>query len=459
MSTIELEVEMAEYRVILVEPCSRRILVVDSTDGHHLPTVSIPQWTRPAEQLQTAIRSQWNVSAILLEFMPSSDGSPCCAVAELLGSPKCTELRWSSFVELSSSALSESQRARLSSVLEGSRDSLNPFSQIGWIDEAIAWCEAKTSRSLAGRDGIYQHNAGGAFALVRFRMEDGWDYWLKATGVPNVHEHSITRYLSNVCGDFLPALIDTRAEWNAWLMSGEAIGIAVLPTDPYELLPIMEDAVESLARLQMKTSEQGLDLLEAGAFDQGLDIFQRNSEELFDYLEEAMSLQVSKRAPRLERLRLRELRKMLDEVCDRMSALDIPETIVHGDLNPGNIVTGSGHCQFIDWAEAYVGNPLITLHHLLMLNKVENLKARHFLNFVLKERYRNIWTAMCNPSSLDEGFRYMEFLAAASALYGRGDWLTTAARNDPGRQAYCRTLARHMDRAAKHPAFLEALCQ
>lgn len=458
MSTIHPEVEMTEYQVVLVEPYSRRILGVDSTDGYHLPTISIPQWTRPAEQLQAAIRSQWNVSAILLDFMHASDGSPCCAVAELLDSPKCTELRWTSFAELPS-ALSESQHVRLASIIKDSSVSLSPFSQVGWIDEAIAWCEAKTHKRLAARDEIYQYNASSTFALVRFRMEDGWNYWLKATGAPNIHEYSITRHLSNICGDLLPTLIDTRPEWNAWLMSGEATKIKELPTEPYELLPMMEDAVESLARLQGKTVGQGLDLLEAGAFDQGLEVFTKHSEEMFDYLEEAMNVQTSTKASRLKRSRLQELKQMLDGVCDRMATLDIPETIVHGDLNPGNIVTGAGHCQFIDWAEAYVGNPLITLHHLLMLNKVENLEVRSFLNSELKERYRKIWTAMCNPSSFDEGFQYMEFLATTSALYGRGDWLATATRNDPGRQAYCRTLARHMDRAAKHPAFLEALCQ
>jgi len=52
----------------------------------------------------------------------------------------------------------------------------------------------------------------------------------------------------------------------------------------------------------------------------------------------------------------------------------------------------------------------------------------------------------------------MPILAAASTLYGRGDWLHSPRRNDPRRQSYARSLARHMDRAAREPRLLEALC-
>ena len=53
----------------------------------------------------------------------------------------------------------------------------------------------------------------------------------------------------------------------------------------------------------------------------------------------------------------------------------------------------------------------------------------------------------------------MPILAAASTLYGRGDWLTSPRRDDQCRQSYARSLARHMDRAAREPSLVEALCQ
>jgi thiamine kinase-like enzyme len=208
-----------------------------------------------------------------------------------------------------------------------------------------------------------------------------------------------------------------------------------------------------------ETQGYNRDLLNAGAFDQSLQVLQKNGTELFDYVDEAMSLQTSIKAPRLERNRIQELRAVFEEVCQRVEHLSICETIVHGDMNRGNILTGVGHCQFVDWSEAYLGHPLVTLQHLLLLNKVENSEIRDFINLLLKQRYLDVWVASCDPEALDEASVYMPIVAVASTLYGRGDWLNSPRRNDPCRQSYARSLARHMDRAAREPRVLEALCQ
>jgi Phosphotransferase enzyme family len=355
------------------------------------------------------------------------------------------------------SELTEEQRVHLASLLSG--DTNTPFAQVGWIDQAITWLESETGREVSSKSDIEQHNAGGGFSLVRFHTRDKLKYWLKATGEPNAHELAITRLLSELGGTCLPEMISSRPAWNAWLMSGEATQVTELPSNPFKLLRLLEDAVESMAELQMKTEGCSLDLLDAGAFDQGMDVFQKHSVALFDYLEEAMSVQNVTKAPSLDKTRLKEVRAIFEDVCRRAEDLDLPETIVHGDLNHGNILTGCGHCQFIDWSEAYLGNPLVSLQHLLLLNKVENLKHRTFGNRVLKDRYRELWLTACNPTKFDEGFAYMPLLAIASTLYGRGDWLTSPERSDPHRQSYARSLARCMDRAVREPELLEALCR
>jgi hypothetical protein len=51
----------------------------------------------------------------------------------------------------------------------------------------------------------------------------------------------------------------------------------------------------------------------------------------------------------------------------------------------------------------------------------------------------------------------MPLLAAYSSLYGRGDWVMTPQHDDPRRLAFARTIARHMDRAARSPDLLAAV--
>lgn len=49
-------------------------------------------------------------------------------------------------------------------------------------------------------------------------------YWLKATGAPNTHERAVTAVLAELCPGLLPRVLDSNAEWNAWLMAEDATG-------------------------------------------------------------------------------------------------------------------------------------------------------------------------------------------------------------------------------------------
>jgi Phosphotransferase enzyme family len=455
MSAEEPLVEMTEYRLILVLPESRKILAISEVDGYHLPSISVSPRRRPAEQLRLAIRSRWNLFVFILDLL---DGPCSYAVAEVLIPCQSSDLKSVSFEQVQTPELQAEQRTQIASIVAGDSNENRPLSCIGWIDSAIAWLKSETGKKLSSKRDIEQYNAGDPFALIRFRTEDGWDYWLKATGRPNAHELPITALLSKLCGDYLPEIISTKPSWNAWLMSGEGQNVTKMPTTPFLRFSLLKDVAECMARLQMKTLSQRFALLEAGAFDQGSQVFRNHAIPLFDYLEEAMSLQTSTKVPSLDKRRMRQLRSVFVEVCHRMEDVAIPETIVHGDMNCGNILIGEGRCRFIDWSEAYLGNPLITLQHLLLLNKLENSQIRHSINLLLKQSYARVWAASCDSNALEEGFLYAPILAAASTLYGRGDWLNSTTRNDPRRQSFARTLARYMDRAAREPGLLEALC-
>jgi Phosphotransferase enzyme family len=334
----------------------------------------------------------------------------------------------------------------------------SPFCRIGWMDEVIAWVECATGKRLCRETGVGQHNAGGAFTLLHLLMEDGAGYWLKATAAPNAHERQITVLLSTLCPSCLPRIVAEKTEWNAWLMTGEACGVTSLPTESDDLVHLLGQAVRSLAELQIKTVGRESLLFGAGALDQRLDVIRRNADGLFAYVEEAMSLQTSTKAPQIRAERLKELQEILQKACDHAERMGIPPTILHGDMNLGNLVFTADRCQFIDWSEGYVGHPLVTLQHLLLLNPVENLTVRTRVDDALKGIYRETMSAICDPPLVTNGFGYMAFLAAASALYGRGDWSEGDLLRDSPHLGYVRSVARHMDRSAREPAFRNALC-
>jgi hypothetical protein len=241
-------------------------------------------------------------------------------------------------------------------------------------------------------------------------------------------------------------------------MTGGASARTSLPTDQDHLVRLLGQAVRSLAQLQVKAVGRESLLFGAGALDQRLDVIRKNANGLFAYIAEAMSLQTSTKVPRIGAGRLKEMRNILEKLCDHVERLDIPSTILHGDMNLGNLVFTEDHCQFIDWCEGYVGHPLVTFQHLLLLNPVEDLAVKAWINDALKEIYGAAMSAVCDLRHLTEGFACMAFLAAASALYGRGNWPSGDLRRDSGRLGYARSIARHMDRSAREPGFMKTMC-
>jgi hypothetical protein len=161
MAVEEETLETMEYRLVLVEPGSRKVLTLDGNESRRLPRVRIPMRARPAEQLRKASKSAWGLDVLILDFFPSHDNSPSGAVAELLGQSAGDEFTLVEPMSIGIHELSEQQRAHLADVLGGQTKS--PFSRVGWIDEAVAWLESVTQRKLSSKTSIHQLNAGGAF--------------------------------------------------------------------------------------------------------------------------------------------------------------------------------------------------------------------------------------------------------------------------------------------------------
>jgi len=434
-------VEIVEYRVVLVQPNSRAVWAVGAVDGNRLPRVTIPRWTRPAQQLRKSIQTTWGAETVILDVFPASDGSAYCVAAEMLGHAIPSGLRAVGLDEIAGSELLESEYSALLSILHGRGK--NPFSRVGWINETVDWIETTTGHTISSSSQIEQLNAGGAFALLRFRTDDGHAYWLKATGSPNEHEFSVVAFLSELCPASLPPLIAARKKWNAWLT--EEAG-APLPDSPTK--ESLVSAAEDFTSLQLQTVDCADVLLSAGAFDHRLSALSRHIDAITAYLIDAMARQSSTNVVPLSRKRLIELAEILRETCFRMEGLGIPDVLIHNDLSVGNILYDGVHCVFTDWSEAAIGNPFLSCDRLCQLNR----DHRESVCAV----YRRSWLSRLSDTSIGEAITLMPLLAIYAYLYGRGDWFR-GRESRPQVDSYMRSLARHMDRAAQDPALLEVL--
>ncbi|MFT4111313.1 phosphotransferase [Silvibacterium sp.] len=444
-----------EYRIVLLHPRSFGVLVTSYVDtASYLIRVRISGFARIAPQLLDGLKKDWGLQGIILDIFPERDQQGPWAVVKVFTEtiPSC--LRVVAIDTIVGSDLSESERPVVSKIQNGTAG--NQFSWREWIEEAIEWVETVTQRRVASKLDISQYNAGGEFTLIRFPMKDGNAYWLKATGQSNSHELRITSLLARLCRDSVSEIIAVHPLWNAWLMPDLGRDVESVD-DSAQRLRILELAVKQLAQLQLSTAGHEAELIAEGAFDQRVSRMRSTSEQLFDQIREAMCLQTSMKGLRLDETRLRRLHDIFVAACEVVEHSGIPVTVIHGDMNAGNVVFQKQQCRFIDWCEAYLGWPFVTLQHLLLLNRQESKQVKVATDRALIDRYCAILSDVSTVTELNRARACIPLLAAASALYGRGEWLKQPLKDAPQLQVYVRTMARHMDSAAQTQRLLETI--
>lgn len=435
--------EWEGYRLILVSSRSTGPLAVNEGSHWRLPTVTIAKGARVTAQLQQAVHRMFGLHIIVLDIALTARFSSGLAIAEVYYGDIPTHLAAVDWDQISAEDLDQHEReAAFEVVADKDADRRGPFSQLGWIANACAWIGNASSAEILLR-GISQYSAGAEFALLRCMTSDGTAYWLKATGDPNRHEYDIIQVLTKHYPEYLPRLVAVHVEWNAWLMeeAGEPLSNSLSLTS-------LEAAARCLAGLQMKSIGNLGAIVEAGAFDHRLPLLENRVDQVVEFLASAMERQISSKVAPISRSRLLKLKKILQDSIDRMAALNIPDTLLHNDLNPGNILYDGCRCVLTDWSEAAVGNPFLSLERLCQLDG--NLRVP------LQQVYRKLWSSRLTDQCIDKAIVFMRLLAIFAYLYGRGDWLSDhqAASHF---ESYARSLARHMDREARDPVLLDTL--
>lgn len=456
MATVETIAERIECRVVLLHSGSGELLATASGPGsQRLIRVGLSMSDRLAPQLHRALQTQYGIRGMIIDLISAPHTGSFGVVFELFNGFPRTILHPVTVDTIAEADLSPSERLAVSKIQTGMGDS--PLTRPGWIDEAIAWIEDTTQQRVTSKLDIKQYNAGGPFTLLRFSMADGRRVWLKATGASNAHELPISCLLAKLAPGFVPEVLGVHAPWNAWLTADLKTSLSTSSRDPLPWARRLEYAVDALVALQCRTMAREAELLVAGAFDQRIPRLRADARAMFERIEEAMVLQTSVRAPRIDGTRLRILRSIFNQVCDIVEELNTPPALIHGDMNADNLVFAGDRCWFLDWCEAYIGWPFVTLEHLLLLDQPGDKVAKAATDQALIARYCRAMDGIVPKRSQKRAIACMPFLAAASALYGRGEWIERSLENDPRRQKYVRTLARHMDTAAQSAELLEVI--
>jgi hypothetical protein len=215
-----------------------------------------------------------------------------------------------------------------------------------FLDAAHAWIAARLhehDRAVVGT--IEQPHVTDWSTVMRVPTEDR-PVWFKANDETMRHEAAVTALVAPLSAGRVPAPLagDPRT---GWLLMADA-GPRLRDVVPVERsLQRWHDVLEAYARIQLACEDEVDALLAAGLPDRRL----RTLPEAYD----ALLAQLGDVDPRLPDA------GAIADLCERLATFGIRETVQHDDLHDGQVFLGDGVHQVLDWGDACVSHPFLTL--------------------------------------------------------------------------------------------------
>ena len=219
-------------------------------------------------------------------------------------------------------------------------DERPPWHRPGWLNATVrAVDRTLTERGLTRTGPARQVRHTSVTGM--FRLEtDRFPLWLKAVLPIFAHEGAVAKWLYSIAPGRVPDVFAHTPEW--WL-AREFPERAPRPTS---------DFLDVLADLQIASISRTHELRAVGCPDRSSPVLPvavasvaRSSDLLHTGLRRA----------------LRKVLPKLDRVTERIGALGIPDTVVHGDLTARNVLWTGHDWLLFDWTDACIAHPFVDL--------------------------------------------------------------------------------------------------
>ena len=215
-----------------------------------------------------------------------------------------------------------------------------------FVAEAHAWIEGRLAELGITRTGEIEQPHVFAWSTVMRAPTDRGDVWFKANTEELRHEAAIVDILTVRAPELVPPLLahDPDTGWILMPDAGETLRKVI---EREQSLDRWLDVLPRYAALQIEHADRVGDFLAAGVPDMRL----ATLPERYDRL--VAGLDVDKR--------FREATPYVEELCDRLASYGIAETIQHDDLHDAQVFVRDGRHLVMDWGDACVTHPFLTL--------------------------------------------------------------------------------------------------
>lgn len=252
----------------------------------------------------------------------------------------------------------------------------SPWARVSGVQELFGW--ASRYVDLTGRPA--QRKTWNLAGLFRLPTADG-PVWLKATPAFAAAEPAAMAAIAQVDPDLVPTVL---ASAPGRLLLADVPGVDCWGASA----EVTADAVRRLATAQARIGKPP-----HGIPDRRPEVLAAAVDELLD-------------GPVGAELSPEELRasRSLQRRWEMLADCGLPDTVVHGDFNPGNWRRGNGPPVFLDFADAHLGNPVLD-----GLRAIDYLPADR--RRAAADAWIAVWTAAAPRSRPDEALRIAEPLA------------------------------------------------
>jgi hypothetical protein len=306
----------------------------------------------------------------------------------------------------------------------------------------MAWVEEVIQPKSMHISGLRQLNGSETFSLIQICTNKD-PLWFKAVGEPNLKEYSITLTLARLLKDYLPDILSSKPSWHGWLMA-DAHGITLSEQDDsfhWEL------AVETFANLQIDSINMINPLLNAGCRDLRLAALLPLVDPFLETMQSLMDRQTRTPPAILTPIDLLKLGVQLKSAIVHLDSMELPDTLGHSDLNPGNIIVSKRRYVFLDWAEAHVGSPFFTLEYLIAYLRKQFPQLADSEKAV-RASYHKRWLSLLSPRQIAEAAKYSPLIAVFAFAVSGTRWHNPEDLTASGADGFLRSLTRRM----KHEA-------
>jgi hypothetical protein len=224
-----------------------------------------------------------------------------------------------------------------------------------WVAEAHEWIRDRLgARGTVVVGSVAQEHVRPWATVMRVPTNEG-DVFFKANAAELRYETALVRRLAARRPDCVPRLLAVDEERGWMLMRDAGARLREIVERERDLTPWLE-ILPLYAGLQRDMSPDADALVALGVPDLRLATLVPAVERFLEEIE----------LPSDERERLSAAVPQIRDLCERLAAYGVAETIQHDDLHDAQVFVDDGHYRILDWGDACVSHPFFTLSVTLL---------------------------------------------------------------------------------------------